>query len=190
MKIKKILSPEEIRAGDVLQQQKAETVQRLKDHAKKKEVTVAPDGGADITNREVQAGRKLQASEIRRRLKRINPNLQFEVSRNFPDITGIYLVTNQVDPMTLTRPWKRHICGMPTAGDVNEFSTIVPKTVKIPDPTVPLHWQIGQEMDFEVRGYRTVLARLIKESIITESEATLHFGLPSRSSQKWQATVN
>lgn len=189
--LRKILSPEDIRAGERIEQQRSEGKQRIKDHIRKKEVTVASDGEADITRADVQAGRRILASEVRTKLKRMNPNLQFEVSVNFPEITGIYFVTNAVDPMTLKRPWKRHVCGMPTAGMVNEFSTIVPKLVRVPDPDVALHWQTVSEMKMEVRGWRTVLARLIQEGILTEPEANREFGIAAgRSSAKWQAVIH
>lgn len=122
--------------------------------------TIATDAGRNVTNFKEQIGRPLHGNEIRRLLKTLNTNLRFEIAKADPAVTGIYI-------------GRKFICGMMT-NETPEF------TVRF-SPT-------GFVMRGEMRGWRTVLAKLIRKHIIgmTEAENLFHINSSSTESANWQ----
>lgn len=183
-KLKKILSPEEVRLGDRIEATRARTQEQLKEEIRRESELLSPDGTADVTNPEAQLGRAMHRSELVRRLKKLNPNLWYEQSLNYPTHGGMYISDSQA-------PYgKRMVCSFPH-DRVSEFDVrqTVPKV--IPDPTVALHWQTIKAVDGRIPGWRTVLLRLILDNLITPSGAENEFHITrGRSSQKWQTAIN
>lgn len=139
----------------------------------RKAETIAEDAGRDVTNSE-QAGRWMAPLKLKRAIKQLNPNLSFEVAHGDPSKTGIYFCDGVSNEGTLYHGL-RFICGMET-GYSPEFSIRIEK---------------NGEMAKEVRGWRTVLATLIRSRLIekyeTETLFKIHFG---RESENWQKFVN
>lgn len=122
---------------------------------------IAPDGDHPTTILQAQIGRPLAAHVVMDNLKRLNRNLVFEVSHVTGKI-GIYWS----DGMT------KNYLGICMEPEINpEFSVRVEKDGKFLK---------------EIRGYRTVLQRLIRSGHITLSGVEKLFGMPSRSSKNWQ----
>ncbi len=183
--IKQIVSPESMRALDHHEQSVAEQKDLLLNDIADRKSYVAPDGDIDITKPGAQRGRPILASDMMKRLTRLNPNIKFKASTN-PDILGIYYITNQPDPMTGKSPWCRHICGMPS-GEISEFHQPLIVTEKIPDPNNGLNVIDGQTLEGHIPGWRAILLSLIKEDIIFPYQAEAEFKVSQgRSSKRWQ----
>lgn len=144
--------------------------------------TVAPDGGVPTTSFEAQLARILTTAEVKAKLLACNPNFYFEVSKADPEKTGIYILENK-DGVTS----KRFICGMETHVQP-EFSIRQDTMQRVPDPKNPGEWLDVPVLTVEkFRGWRTVLARLLRERLITESQIEAHFKVSrGRSSANWQ----
>lgn len=123
---------------------------------------VSDDGDIPTSTLEAQIGKPLHSSEIIKRLRSLNANLTFEVALADSRFMGVYFKG-------------KHQFGM-ESGYSPEFSV--------------LHRDDEGHFYKETRGWRTILARLIRTRLITEPQANKVFGAPSRSSQKWSQAVN
>jgi hypothetical protein len=156
----------------------------LKDQIGRDSATVAPDGDLDPTNWQQRLGRPVTSDEMERRLKYCNRNLIFEPSLADPSKIGIYIVENR-DGMAA----KRFLCGM-GRGHMPEYSFLVPKWERAPDPDNPGEWIQVKQFSQEVRGWRTVLMRLKKDKIITQYQIENYWPLPYGQSRNWQILTN
>ena len=135
----------------------------------KQAAALAPDAGRDTTDPEQQKGIPLEGWRIAARLRRLNPNLHFELANASPRRLGIYIL----DP--LADQGKRFLCGMQT--EINpEFE------IKLKDAT--------GECTGTQRGWRSVIAKLIRAKVISEAGAFKLFGPPSRDSENWFYAVS
>jgi hypothetical protein len=140
-------------------------------------VTHAPDGDRPTTSLESQLGRPLTRLQFEQRLKKCNTNLFTEVSNAFPDKAGIYVMDNLPDPSTGTmRKRKRFITGMMN-GFMPEFSVRHVEMEEVPNPSCPGEMTQRPKFTGETRGWRTVLATLIRSRIITSGSAEKNFEL-------------
>lgn len=136
------------------------------------------DGETDTTNLKAQLGRPLESKEVERRLGKCNSRLLFERSISDDSKVGVYVVEGDA---------KRFVCGM-EFGYMPEFSVRHIEKQRIPDPTIEGHWREVPKFTRETRGWRTVLARLLRERLITESQVESQFEISAgRSSYHWQA---
>ena len=113
----------------------------------------------------------------------MNTNLIFEQSKNFPDIGAVYVIdpiANLTDPNERCRG-RRHIVGMEWTGLSPEFTT---RKIAIDQWGKP-------QMKSQIRGWRTVLSRLIHERLIGVAEAERVFSIArGRASQRWFEEIN
>lgn len=168
------LTPAKRQAIDTTVRTRAQTEILLSEKLRKDSDTVAPDGGIPTTSAEAQLGRPLFAAQVCERLRRCNSNFYFEVSKHDSTKMGIYI---------LEPAGKRHICGM-EAGIMPEFSVRHTRYEE-----VPLDGEIKKILTFadETRGWRTVLARLLRARLITEAQVQQHFApTKGRDSKNWQ----
>ena len=193
-KLNKILSPEEIKEGERIEQTRAETTDRLKDDIQRNDALLRPDGDADVRNQEVQAGRRLHRHEIMRRLVKLNPQLRYHQSKNYPDIGGVYFAgyrhgfDNYGIESGSPEFGEWFICGMPHE-IVNEFS--VPLTVKDRILHPDCYWVNLDRVDGQMRGWRSILLRLLQMGLVSPAGIDKEFEITQgRSSQKWQQAVN
>lgn len=157
-------------------------IQELESHA----VTVADDGGIPTTSMETQLGHPLSSAQIKARLLVCNPNLLFQVSNGDPTKIGIYIPSQERDPATRGWQYGQHfLCGM-ERGYSPEFSVRHVERKRIPDPNNIGNWKEVETFKQETRGWRTVLARLIRARVISPTAAEKHFDL-SRPSANWKA---
>ena len=146
--------------------------------AKQHAAVAGMDGDYLTTDATAQLGRPLTRRVLIERLTKLNPNLIFEQSRANPAIGAVYFrdgVSNMEDLDHACRG-RRHIVGMEWIGLSPEFTTR-----KIEDD------QFGKpQMKGQVRGWRTVLARLIKERLISIPDCERVFSIArGRQSQRW-----
>jgi len=188
------LSPPKRNRIDTVRHTRAISDAALKLERQRAAEAVASDGGTDTTNLLAQMGRPLSCTDIMARLRKANSNLLFELSKADPSKMGIYAVMHEPDPVTKTgSSWKKFICGMEAAYSP-EFSVRHATTELIPQSRMTERGT--QEFDGmakapkfvkETRGWRTVLARLLHERLITHSQIDRYFN-PSagRSSKNWR----
>lgn len=131
-------------------------------HAEAESKKQAAAGSKEDRTKEAKKGIDLPGWLFMARLRKLNPNLFFERSIALPENMGIYFL----DPLK----GKSFVTAFP-AEHINEFETKV--VDEHGNPRMPL------------RGWRTVLTRLIQAKFITESAAYSLFGPPSRDSENW-----
>lgn len=146
--------------------------------AKQHAVVAGMDGDYLTTDATAQLGRPLTRRVLIERLCKLNPNLVFEQSRANPAIGAVYFhdgVSNMEDLDHACRG-RRHIVGMEWTGLSPEFTT---RKIE--------YDQFGKpQMKGQVRGWRTVLARLIKERLISIPDCERVFSIArGRESQRW-----
>jgi hypothetical protein len=185
-----IVSPEQRSAGARQDAAAQGQKDRLRAEIRKHASYVAPDGDADITEPEIQAGRPLHRSEVMRRLRRLNPDLRYEQALADPAKGGIYVVENRIDPLTGKSPWKRFICGIPHE-QVTEFHIPCTIEARIPDPDFPAQQIIVQKLTGAIPGWRAVLLKLLKEGLVSPAGIDREFHITQgRSSRRWKEAVS
>ena len=141
-------------------------------------VLTAPDGDRPTTSPEAQLGRPLHSRDIILRLRKLNPNLVFERSKADPSVMGIYIPSpgaNSTDP-DLHYRGLQHILGF-------EFGYSPEFTINRTDNSGK--W-VGQ-----TRGWRKVLAALIRCRLIDRCAAETLFAIPAGpQSRNWHLQVN
>ena len=151
--------------------------------AKQRAVVEGMDGDYLTTDASAQLGRPLTRQQLISRLTKLNPNLIFEQSRNFPHIGAVY-VSDPTANLTDSDPrcrGRRHIVGMEWTGLSPEFTT---RKLSIDQWGKP-------QMTGQVRGWRTVLSRLIHEKLIGIAETERVFSIArGRESQRWFEEIN
>ena len=151
--------------------------------AKHHEAVAGTDAGFLTTDMAAQLGRPLTRKVLIERLLKMNPNLIFERSINCPDIGAVYAAdpnANLLDRRKRNRG-RRHIVGMEWTGLSPEFTI---RNVE-KDNFGNLR-MVGQ-----IRGWRTILARLIHERLITVPDAERVFSISrGRASQRWYEEIN
>lgn len=134
------------------------------------------DGGVDTTSMQAQLGRPLSRQQIIDRLSRLNPRLRFMQSVKYPDIGAVYHFDGVTNLDDVLYSGMRHIVGMEWTGLSPEFTVR-----KVAEDKFKVKRMVGQ-----IRGWRMVLQRLIKERLITVEGAEREFAISQgRSSQRW-----
>ncbi len=149
--------------------------------------TVAPDAaGMDITNTGARMGRPMSAWTFQQRLSRIGA-FYFEHAKNDSTKMGIYVpISNVNDPSIYYRGNLMFVCGL-ESGIMPEFSIMEAEVKLVPDPTYVGGHRPQTTMAKEIRGWRTVLAMLLKKRIITAHDVEKHFQISlGRDSSRWQ----
>ena len=151
--------------------------------AKQHEAVAGRDGDFLTTDASAQLGRPLTRKVLIERLSKMNPNLVFEQSRNYPEIGAVYVLdptANLTDPDERCRG-RRFIVGMEWTGLSPEFTT---RKIE------PDRWG-NPQMKGQIRGWRTVLSRLIHERLIGIAAAERVFSIArGRASQRWFEEIN
>jgi len=124
--------------------------------------TYTSDAGRDRLDHAAQFGRPLRASDIQKRLRSLIPGVRFEVSNAMPTRTGIYKADKFLTAME--------------SGVSPEFSVMA------------MNGEFAVEA---MRGWRTILANLIKARCITITAAENAFGIlkGAESERWWEATA-
>lgn len=148
-------------------------------------VTYAPDGDRPTTSLEAQLGRPLSRLQIEQRLKKCNPNLFIETSNADKTKAGIYTVAGVPDELGVIRTQKQFLTGM-ESGFSPEFSVRHIEYEEVPNPSCPGEMTKRPKFKGETRGYRTVLAALIRSRHLKLTDATREFELgKGQESKNW-----
>jgi hypothetical protein len=187
---KEILSPDKRRATASIEKTRATQTQQLKDEIIKRQEFAAKDGDADVTSKENQEGRPYFRSQFVKKVRKLNPKLFYERSKRHPSQGGLYLNDQRIDPLTLRKVGKRMVCSF-LHDKISEFDLRIMIDKRIPDPTIPLHWQNVPDLDQHVPGWRSCLLRLVMGELINLDAAVKEFKITQgRSSDRWQQSVN
>lgn len=150
---------------------------------KQREAVAGTDGDYLTTDASAQLGRPLTRKVLVERLSKMNSNLIFEQSKNFPHIGAVYVLdptANLTDPDARCRG-RRFVVGMEWTGLSPEFTT----------RKIELDQWGNPQMKGQIRGWRTVLSRLIHERLIGVAEAERVFSIArGRESQRWFEEIN
>lgn len=180
--------------GALVQQQQKSAQQKMEEAGQPK------DGDQDMTNMAARMGRAIVVADFIRILQRLNPNLIFELSKGDATKYGIYIDNWDVDLKTnlpvKTQP--RFITGMESGinlgGRINEGVMPEFSIMLTEDTIVPVdHQTIKKIPKFkrEIRGWRTVLAALYSEGLLTEPQIEATFKInEGRDSANWQRKIN
>lgn len=137
------------------------------------------DGGRPMTELEAQIGRAMKSDDIQKRLLSLNSRLVFIIPPADENKYGVYLA-DRTAPMGI-----RFLCGM-ERGWTPEFTVRKLKWEKRLVKSYPPQYEMIPDYAGEKRGWRKVLAVLIRERVITKAGAEKVFGLPSMTSQQWK----
>lgn len=162
-------------------EQQHRTREMVRANREAKERTVANDGLLVTTDMAQQWGCPMTSVQLFEKLKVLNPGLIYEVTKNNDRLAGLYRMKDVLED-GVTRRKKAFICGM-ERGFMPERSVRVPRIEKVAgeDGLTEVH-----TFDHEIRGWRTVLARLIQERLITKTQAETAFPLSDGQSSNWQ----
>ena len=141
--------------------------------------SVAPDNGRPRTILEAQRGLVLDSSVITARLKSLNGEFVFQRAIADPALIGVYIKSqkpeHQPEGLAFTGVSFNH-------GPNPEFCVLRKKEDRVDhDGTV----HPGECCGIAFIGWRTALARLIRQRLISEVQAEFIFGLPTNQSQFW-----
>lgn len=167
-----------------------ERTRQISDDAVKKDwegnfVTHAPDGDRPVTSLEAQLGRPLSRLQVEQRLKKCNPNLFIETSKADPTKAGIYRVASIPDELGVIRSQKQFLTGM-ESGFSPEFSVRHIEYEEVPNPSCPGEMTKRPKFKGETRGWRTVLAALIRSKNLVAGDANREFEINrGQQSKNW-----
>lgn len=149
-----------------------------------------PDGDIPTTSLAAQLGRPLSRPQFEDRLRKCNSNLFVETSINFPDKAGIYIVANEPDEIGVRRPRKKFLTGI-ESGFMPEFSVRHVESETVPHPDTPGEFTTRSKFTGETRGWRTVLARLVRQKVVRLVDVRTHFETHrGRQSKNWASLTN
>lgn len=196
MLVKTESNQEIIQARDRFERTRHDFNQAEKDHERREAQPFTPDkAGMDVSNAEQRMGRPMSAWSIQEKLQKIRPFLVFERSNADPTKTGIYMQSPTYDP-TLYKGRLVPVCGMESGYKdghkymIPEFSVIVAETVEVPDISFEGGLRPMPSMKCELRGWRSVLAILMKAKILSAYDVEKHFQISlGRDSQRWQEVL-
>ena len=182
--VREILSEAKRRQEERTERTRLRNAENLRQERQRNDVLLKPDGDADVTNKEVQAGRRLHRSEIVKRIGRLTDAVWYEQSIRYPAQGGLYA-------NDFRSPYgKRLVASLPHEM-VNEFDRPLTVPSVIPDPTIAMHWQVIQRVESKEPGWRAVLLKLAMDGFITASGIEAEFHITrGRSSQHWQKAMN
>lgn len=143
------------------------------------------DNGRPVTVLEARMGKMLKRDQIEKMLKSLNPNLLFEVSKADTSKIGCYIVDKK------SKEGRRFLCGFEN-GWSPEFTVVHTKKERRmvqPINSAPI-WEDVEEYVGEKRGWRKLIASLIKSKVINKTRAEKVFGLPTHDSQRWTEHIN
>ncbi len=188
--VRKILSPEHVKAVDGILANRHATREHAKQERRQNDKLLTPDGGVDVTNREAQLGRKMSRPDFVRRLQTLNENIRYQRSKLYPKQGGLYWVGSRRDNLLGTTEYGQwFLCGIPHEV-IGEFDLRLTKPTIVPAVLDPV-WETMNQVDGLERGWRSVLLKLLLEGLLTPSQIDKEFEITKgRSSQNWQTAVN
>lgn len=171
--------------------------QALEQEIRSSVVSVNLEDGWDCSSFAQRVGSPLATSEVVRRLKLCNPNLIFERSIQFPELTGLYYEVSERTPAGTWTKRKIHLFLMASTEIMPEKEIVHVRTKRVPSADViaatggqpvdrdAVKWdEIPEPYDY-TRGWSTVLIRLLRAKFITKYHVDKYFPERSENSKNW-----
>ena len=127
------------------------------------------DGERDRTNQDAGIGMPIHSSVFIQRLTQLNPSLWFDRAKADPEKIGIYL---QIPPSMVHPEGLQYLFAF--------HDGIMPEFVLLKNPGAD-----GESAGILRQGWRTVLARLIRQRLVSLEKVEVMFGQPSCQSGHW-----
>ena len=174
----------------VVERTRALTASALADQIANNDSILVADNGVDVTDANAQLGQLLSWQELQTRLGCCQGRLTFEVSNNYPDLRGVYMMLP--DP---TAPWenrkvKTFIVGFPNSNAIPEFSIqhyVEDRRPILGDPYA--QFETYKRFTHVTRGWRNVLVILLRRGLITVDGVKNNFPTCWRQSQRWHESI-
>jgi hypothetical protein len=181
----KMIADHARRATKEAQREKHDTIAREVDS--KRLQAIAADGVRPTTDVQAQMGHIMRGEEVRKKLRKLNSNFHFEVSISDPTRMGIYLrdgVSNMDTPrhkgLLFLMGMEKDLCP--------EFSVRFTRHESF--------WNTETDREDtreifagEMRGWRTVIARLLRRGLFMHADMLREFPDTDRS-KNWHQLVN
>lgn len=137
------------------------------------------DGEIAMNVMEAQVGKAMKSDEVEKRLGKLNANLIFEVSKADSGKVGVYLLDRMLPE------GRRFLVGM-ERGWCPEWTQTkyeMEKRMTVSNPIPKYEW--FKKYVSEKRGWRKVLASLIRSKVVTRAGCDRLFGI-ARNSKRWK----
>lgn len=147
---------------------------------------LVPDGKVDVTDHGA-SGKMLSTQDFCSRMRLCNSNFLFEVSVSDPTKMGCYMMLQHDDPIQRLADssyHKRFIIGMEN-GWMPEFTIRKFVEKDMPDPANPSLMKKVREFTDMKRGWRAVLAILLRRRFLNVPDIETHFPALYRESKYW-----
>jgi hypothetical protein len=133
----------------------------------------------EMTDCQRRIGQRMHHSELARRVKRLNPAIFYEQSINFPDSLGFY----HLDPMSGKKTY---------LSSFDKVSYDIDKAIFDQGPMPEFSFMLVDHQNIpeqEVRGWRTVLVRLLTLNALSWQQVDEEFGDPINdlNARRWYA---
>jgi hypothetical protein len=173
------------RASQDAQREKHDTI--AQDIDDKRLQAIAPDGDRPTTDMQAQMGHLMRGEEVRKKLRKLNANFHFEVSKADPTRVGIYLRDGVSNMDTSSHKGLKFLMGMEK--DVcPEFSVRFTRE--------ETYWDAEEDREAkretfagEMRGWRTVISRLLRRGLFMHADMLREFPDTDRS-RNWRQLTN
>lgn len=183
---------------------------QLEAEQKEEETITRTDGDMDMHNPLERMGRPIQVSTFISILLRLNPQLVFQLSKGDRSKYGIYIQVHTLDLRTNlpVSAGLRHVCGMESglnlggsigSGLMPEFSYLELEETTRFRPADPTKGEVDgpdgdtpkvNKLKKEIRGWRTVLAALLIEGLLTEAQIEKTFKISEgQGSKNWKKRI-
>lgn len=181
----KMIAEHAARAAKDAQREKHDTI--AADIETKRADAIAPDDTRPTTDMQAQMGQIMRGEEVRKKLRKLNPNFHFELSKADPSRMGIYLRDGVSNMDTPNHKGLLFIMGM-EKDFCPEFSVRFTKEEKFWDTEKDCE-ATRESFAGEMRGWRTVIARLLRRGLFMYSDMLREFPETSQS-KNWRMLIN
>lgn len=148
---------------------------------------IAPDDDRPTTDMQAQMGHIMRGDEVRKKLRRLNCNFHFEIAIADPTRMGIYLRDGVSNMDTPSHKGLMYLMGM-EKDLCPEFSVRFTKEEKF--------WDTEKDCEAtreifagEMRGWRTVISRLLRRGLFMHADMLREFPDTDRS-RNWRQLIN
>jgi hypothetical protein len=148
---------------------------------------IAPDDDRPTTDMQAQMGHIMRGEEVRKKLHKLNCNFHFELSRADPTRMGIYFRDGVSNMDTPSHKGLMFLMGM-EKDLCPEFSVRFTKEEKF--------WDTEKDCEAtreifagEMRGWRTVISRLLRKGLFMHADMLREFPDTDRS-RNWRQLIN
>jgi hypothetical protein len=181
----KMIAEHAARATEEAQREKQDAI--IADVEDKRLQAIAADGVRPTTDVQAQMGHIMRGDEVRNKLRKLNSNFHFEVAISDPTRVGIYIRDGVSNMDTASHKGLLYLMGM-EKDLCPEFSVRFTKEER--------YWNTEKDKEDtresfagELRGWRTVISRLLRKGLFMHADMLREFPDTDRS-KNWRQLMN